>query len=44
VRAAEARHIVLEDAKDKLWKLEVEALLAEMQNTVTKMKIQNSDM
>lgn len=35
---------MLVDAKDEWWKLEVEALRAEMQDTVAEVKTQSSDM
>jgi hypothetical protein len=44
MRTVEARCTVLEDAKDEWWKLEVEALRAEMQDTMAEIKTQSSDM
>jgi hypothetical protein len=43
VRAVEVRRALLDDARDEWWKLEVEALRTEMQDTVAEVKTQSSD-
>jgi hypothetical protein len=43
VKAVEVRRALLDDTRDEWWKLEVEALCTEMQDTVAEVKTQSSD-